>query len=116
MEKIRTLYLGPRENAKICRKHFKENDLLYDVDGKFRLKPNAIPCLFLPGPPISDWDHNYYLIDSGKKRRTVRVKLTPEVPNILTVRDVCVVLFFQNIVLIVNLYQSNVGNEIEVGE
>lgn len=62
MEKTRTLYLGPKENAKICRKHFQASALLVDIDGKRRLAPNAVPCLFLPGPPILNLDHNYHLV------------------------------------------------------
>lgn len=62
MEKTKTLYLGPSKNAKICRKHFKETDLLIDIDGKKRLAPNAVPCLFLPQPIPSSLDHNYSLV------------------------------------------------------
>lgn len=51
--------LGKSESVKVCRKHFKECELLTDVDGKKRLAPNAVPSLFLPGAPTLHLIHNY---------------------------------------------------------
>ena len=65
MKNTNTLDLQPTENAKVCRKHFKESDLLIDLDGKKRLAPNAvpIPSLCLPLTPLTlDWGHNYHLV------------------------------------------------------
>lgn len=51
--------LGPTESQKVCRKHFKESELLIDLDGKNRLAENAVPSLLLPRSFMLDWDHNY---------------------------------------------------------
>lgn len=60
MEKTKTCHLLPDEkNAKVCRKHFEETDLITDMDGKKRLVPHAVPSLFLPGPLTLSWEHNY---------------------------------------------------------
>ncbi|KAJ6604939.1 Protein ALP1-like, partial [Pseudolycoriella hygida] len=93
MEKTRTLYLGPKENAKICRKHFKASDLLIDIDGKLRLAPNAVPCLFLPGIPTLHSDHNYCKsILSTKKNKAKLLKASS-----------------------MDISNDNIGNEVEIG-
>lgn len=54
--------LGESDSAKVCRKHFEENQLRTEIDGKKRLAANATPSLFLPGPLTLDWEHNYALV------------------------------------------------------
>lgn len=51
--------LGQSESVKVCRKHFKECELLIDLDGKKRVTPNAVPSLFLPGQLTIDLAHTY---------------------------------------------------------
>lgn len=64
MNATRTTHLSPTNNHKVCRKHFKEDDLLMDIDGKKRLVTNAVPSLFLPEPSTSQlsWDHSYHSV------------------------------------------------------
>lgn len=62
MEATKTDHLILSSNTKMCRKHFKESDLLTDIDGKLRLVGNAVPCLFLPSSLTLDLDHNYGLV------------------------------------------------------
>lgn len=63
MNATKTTHLGPFECQKICRKHFKECDLITDIDGKKRLVGSAIPSLFLPGSSTLDGDHSYALVN-----------------------------------------------------
>lgn len=60
MENTKTVHLDPSKDAKICRKHFKDSDLIIDMDGKKRLASNAVPTLFLP--LTLNWDHGYILV------------------------------------------------------
>lgn len=62
MIQTKTFHLGQTESAKICRKHFKDSDLITDIDGKKRLVPNAVPSLYLPRSSTLGWDHNYTLV------------------------------------------------------
>lgn len=64
MEKTQTTHLNPTTNNKVCRKHFRDSDLLVDVDKKKRLVANAVPSLFLPEPATLqlDWDHSYHSV------------------------------------------------------
>lgn len=63
MDKTKTCHLRPDEkNAKVCRKHFKESDLMTDSAGKKLLAPDAIPSMCLPGPLTLKWEHNYTLV------------------------------------------------------
>lgn len=54
--------LGLSESVKICRKHFKDCELITDVDGKKRLVPNAVPSLCLPGQLTIALEHKYALV------------------------------------------------------
>ncbi len=56
IEKVRA---NPTKYSKVCRNHFKESDLVIDVDGKKRLASKAVPCLFLPAPFSPSMDHCY---------------------------------------------------------
>ncbi len=58
----KTQHLKPKEKQKVCQIHFKDSDLLIDVDGKKRLVESAVPSLFLPRSSVLDWDHNYALV------------------------------------------------------
>lgn len=62
MEKTETLYLHPTNNNKVCRKHFKESELVVDANGKKQLAQNVVPSLFLPKPLTLAWEHDYHSV------------------------------------------------------
>lgn len=41
---------------KVCKKHFSENDFVFNAGGKLRLKKGSVPSLFLPEPVIQSQD------------------------------------------------------------
>ncbi|XP_037038242.1 52 kDa repressor of the inhibitor of the protein kinase-like isoform X3 [Bradysia coprophila] len=92
MDVTRTQHLQDSKSCRICRKHFKDSDLLVDQDGKRILAPNAVPSLCLPMSFI--WDHSYHVVGPPKKRHFKRLKITGPGANIS---------------------DDNIGNEIEVG-
>lgn len=60
MHATKTHHLADSKNCRICRKHFKESDLMEDMNEKKTLAPNAVPSLFLP---LSlNWDHGYHVV------------------------------------------------------